>query len=176
MIFLQFYVIVNVVRNVLLVPPPTNISKKQKDRNQAHDDENVDTKFMELPRDQALLAKNDFKSNLSQPLDIASRHHREELKLLLEECLKSDRLEVHVGTARLMEVEIGRCVWILRSASASGAVPVETGFSGIYATVSFSEDRSWFTMIECLRSVTNFSAFIANNQLYSSEKAISLEV
>jgi hypothetical protein len=44
---------------------------------------------------------------MDMPLDVASKHHREELKILIEEYLHHKKLEVYVGTARLMEVAIG---------------------------------------------------------------------
>ena len=140
----QFYVIMNVIRNVLLVPPPTNVSKKQKvASNQTAEDDNVESKFLELQRDQELLEKNNFKARTDIPLDVNSKHHREELKILIEECLRGNNLEVHVGTARLVKFTIGKCVWILRSkaSAVSENVLMETRFTGLYATVYFGEDR-----------------------------------
>ena len=137
----------NVVRNVLLVPPPTNVSKKQQRADAAAaEDENTDHKFLVLARDQALMDKNGFKAKMDTPLDVTSKHHREELKILIEEYLHHKKLEVFVGTARLMEVAIGKCVWILRSAasaSSENAVAV-TILTGLQATVYFGEDRFVF--------------------------------
>ena len=147
----QFYVIMNVVRNVLLVPPPTNVSKKQQQQraDTAAEDENLDHKFLVLTRDPTLLEKNGFKGKLDMPLDVSSKQHREELKILIEEYLHHKKLEVYVGTARLMEVAIGKCVWILRSAASAAsenAVAV-TIFTGLQATVYFGEDRCVFHLL-----------------------------
>jgi hypothetical protein len=145
----QFYIIINVIRNVLLVPPPTNISKRYK---KELDEEDSENKYLEISRDHSLLAKHDFKPNPNIDLDILNKHCRDELKILVEESLQNSNLEIFSGTARLVDVFIGSCIWRLKGSSNStenilpsslpnNSVLMEVGITGIKGSMSFSEDR-----------------------------------
>ncbi len=94
----------NVIRNVLLVPPPAMTSAQNKHQN-AETEENTENKYLEISRDPALLEKHGVKVNLSQLLDLSHRHSREEVKIYIEESL-NNVLELHPGTARFVEVSL----------------------------------------------------------------------
>lgn len=132
----QFYIIINVVRNVLLSPPPTLNSENSRKRSRS--------KRREIPRSRDLL--NRFELRMAAIFDINNKSTRDELKVLVEEAIK-EPLEVEIGIARLVECFIGKGKWILRS-SDDGRALIETGFTGVYATYTFHDDRSTVSVFE----------------------------
>lgn len=169
----QFYAIVNVIRNVLLVPPP---SATKHNRGSNDDNDDSANKVLELTRDADLLAKNDIKANLATQLDINNKLSRDELRVLIEESLNTAlQLDVtNQGTARFVEVFIGKITWVLRTTgltnntagqgnnNASNAIDksiskasnqelIETALFGIYSTLNFSENRSITSLFEIQR-------------------------
>jgi hypothetical protein len=124
----QFYIILHVVKNVFLVPPPAQASKRKQDEAE----EAEGSKFVVVPRDPSVLAKYNFRS-AGGALDINNQRSREELRILLEEFMSNQyhQQQFYGGgqggggggggydgtgaTARFMEVFIGRMSWILRT-------------------------------------------------------------
>ena len=132
----QFYVIINVVRNVLLSPPPSLNQENSRKRSR--------TKRREIARNRDLLSRYELK--LAAILDINNKPTRDELKVLIEEAIK-EPLDIEVGIARLVECFVGKGKWILRS-SDDGRALIETGFTGVYATYTFHDDRSTVSVFE----------------------------
>lgn len=159
----QFYVILNVIRNVLLVPPPAHGKRLQK----GSEAEEAESAAIELARDPELLAKHDLKPNASAPLDLLKQRSLDEVRVLIEEHL-AKALETS-AVARFVEIFIGRVYWKLRTNSNKAmGEPVETpaspgpsaksskkskskksndqelveaALTGIYATMTFFDDR-----------------------------------
>ncbi len=135
----QFYIVINVARNVLLaVPPQMSRTEKEKTEAEARKAEAKKDSLMEIVRDPHLLARHDVKMS-SADLDLKSRNHREEMRILIEDSLKR-KMDVEMGMARFTELLIGKGSWILRSGEESTEL-IETGFTGIYASFNFHEDR-----------------------------------
>jgi hypothetical protein len=156
----QFYVIMHVVRNVLLVPPPASA---RKNTTQSEMEEAEKNKVLELMRDPVLLAKHDVRANLNAPLDLKYKVSRDELKLLIEENLAGAMMHMELGSARFVEVFVGSCTWILRmnsSAATAAATSSTTALvnpsggardyekeqlkveiTGFHATFAYGEDR-----------------------------------
>lgn len=150
----QFYVIMHVVRNVLLVPPPATASRAQQTQSEVEEAEK--NKVLELMRDPVLLAKHDMRANLNVPLDMKNKTARDELKLLIEGNLAGAMMNMELGSARFVEVFVGSCTWILRSNGIAADKPTaESGnnlrdwekeqlkveLTGAHATFSYNEDR-----------------------------------
>ncbi|KAJ1439175.1 hypothetical protein B484DRAFT_444142 [Ochromonadaceae sp. CCMP2298] len=155
----QFYVIMNVVRNVLLVPPPASASHVNK---RTDVDEAQKNKVLELKRSAELLARHEIRCNINAALDLKSKHNRDELRYLVEEGLAQAMLEMDLGSARFVEIFIGSCTWVLRANSASTAnactnatkqekEQVKFEFTGIHATFSYGEDRCAVSLLEVQR-------------------------
>eukprot|EP01035_Chromulina_nebulosa_P018260 gene18260-23935_t len=155
----QFYIIINVLRNVLLVPPPPLPRYIQLEKENKESDDSL--KWITIIRDPEVLSKQNIRMT-SMPLNIKNKSSKEEIKVLIEESL--DRVfDVELGMARLVEIFIGRGTWILRThtphptyqsssgSSHSGIELVETGFTGVYATFTFHEDRSASVLFETQR-------------------------
>eukprot|EP01034_Spumella_vulgaris_P015816 gene15816-20202_t len=149
----QFYVIMHVVRNVLLVPPPATASRAQQTQSEVEEAEK--NKVLELMRDPVLLAKHDMRANLNVPLDMKNKTARDELKLLIEGNLAGAMMNMELGSARFVEVFVGSCTWILRSNGIAADKPTaESGnnlrdwekeqlkveLTGAHATFSYNED------------------------------------
>lgn len=156
----QFYVIMHVIRNVLLVPPPASATRKSATQSEAEDAEK--NKVLELVRDPVLLSKHEIRANLNAALDLKHKHSRDELKLLIEENLAGAMMNMELGSARFVEVFVGSCTWILRVNSGSpystagmndSSVNGKEGsrewekeqlkveLTGAHATFSYGEDR-----------------------------------
>jgi hypothetical protein len=150
----QFYVIMHVVRNVLLVPPPPSTSRTRQTQSEAEEAERH--KVLELMRDPVLLAKHDMRVNLNVPLDMKNKQSRDELKLLIEENLAGAMMNMELGSARFVEVFVGSCTWILRvnSSAASHSMTdsahgnrdwekeqLKVELTGAHATFAYGEDR-----------------------------------
>ncbi len=162
----QFYVILNVVRNVLLVPPPVTSSSRNKGKN--GEAEEPESAVVELSRDADLLSRFDIRANIHNMLDLMKQRNCEEVRMLVEEYL-SKAVE-NSAIARFVEIFIGRVYWKLRtntnnlsSNDSEGSTPssssaqknkkkksnanpndqelVEAALTGIYATLNFFEDR-----------------------------------
>jgi hypothetical protein len=162
----QFYAILNVIRNVLLLPPPMLDSARQRAREREGESELENSKVLELKRDADLMASHRLPVNLSQALDISRQTTKDELKVLVENSLDT-ALQVDIAsqtTARFVEVFIGRMTWRLRNTvttATAGLGPtvsakdmprvsvsvkveqelVETALFGMYAQLNFSENR-----------------------------------
>ena len=173
----QFYVILNVIRNVLLVPPPILPGGKHSSRAETEETEN--NKVLEVQRNRALMEQHELRVNFNNPLDIVKQVCRDELKILIEDSLNT-ALQLDIssqGTARYVEVFIGKMTWALRTSTAgtdmmantvvsadNGPRPtnfesddrVVTEFFGIYATLEFSENR-------CITSSFEIQRFWAMN-------------
>jgi hypothetical protein len=149
----QFYVIMHVIRNVLLVPPPASASRAN--ATQSEVDEAEKNKVLELVRDPVLLNKHDLRANLNAALDLKHKICRDELKLLIEENLAGAMMNMELGSARFVEVFVGSCTWILRMNSSSVSATTATAstardwekeqlkveLTGVHATFSYGEDR-----------------------------------
>lgn len=141
----QFYAVLNVIKNLLLVPPPPLSSKISQQ-------ETDETEQNTLTLDEGILEKHGLRLK-DIHLDISKPYSRDILKALIEESLLKPAIIEH-GMARDVQVFIGKGVWLLRSSNNSsqstelsiqGTSAVETGFTGVYATITFHEDRyvSW---------------------------------
>jgi hypothetical protein len=104
----------NVIRNVLLAPPPVNPRRKVAERNansQNDEGENGNKVVVELTRDRS---KNE-NSKAPAVLDMNNKFSRDEIRVLIEESLQYELLHLrHIPIARFMEVFIGRVSWVLR--------------------------------------------------------------
>ena len=150
----QFHILLNVVRNVLLAPPPAT---GKADATASEAEEEKMASVVQLPRDPELLAQHDIRANLATPLDMRHKGSREELKVVVEDFLNTGSLQKHPGSARFVEVFIGSCTWILRATSTASTSAQTAGlgkeakelakeqikfdFTGIYSTLAFSEDK-----------------------------------
>jgi hypothetical protein len=151
----QFYVIMHVIRNVLLVPPPASASRANATQSEVEEAEK--NKVLELVRDPVLLNKHDLRANLNAALDLKHKIFRDELKLLIEENLAGAMMNMELGSARFVEVFVGSCTWILRMNSSSASATTATASSasardwekeqlkveltGVHMTFSYGEDR-----------------------------------
>jgi hypothetical protein len=146
---LQFYAIVHVVRNVLLVPPPASAQRS----NPSQADVDKETKqlqqVLELQRDFEASAASSQQVLAHSKLDIEQRQCREEIKDIVERKLADAIKEMELGSSRLVECLIGSCSWILRSSDGLGLgssdesdrKQLEVFFTGIQATFFYGEDR-----------------------------------
>ncbi|RYH13905.1 hypothetical protein EON65_34545 [archaeon] len=164
----QFHITMNVIKNVMLVPPP-HLQNKRAAENAA-----ANSNVIELQRNPDVLQKYDIKAS-NAPLDINYKNSRDEIKAYVDECLGSNLFDLsNQQTERYTEVFIGRLTWVLRnstitnfatapaqpgnlyssplvnntssasSTSAKGEKEyelVESGFIGIYATLTFTKSR-----------------------------------
>eukprot|EP01038_Epipyxis_sp_PR26KG_P009008 gene9008-12150_t len=144
----QFNIITNVVKNVLLAPPPTaaTTTRNGKDKDVAV------SKMVELHRDPKLMERYGMR-NLSQTLDINNTKNQEELRLLIDEDFNKRKRKKNNSTARFVEVFIGRGSWILRNESVlsteknsfidsryDGSELMEMGFCGISAEFDYNNN------------------------------------
>lgn len=157
----QFYVIMHVIRNVLLVPPPASASRVNATQSEVEEAEK--NKVLELMRDPVLLAKHDLRANLNAALDLKHKLCRDELKLLIEENLAGAMMNMELGSARFVEVFVGSCTWILRMNSTAAATTANASttardwekeqlkveITGFHATFSYGEDRQVFVPEQC---------------------------
>lgn len=161
----QFYVILNVIRNVLLVAPPTSSSNqlRSKGKPDGANEEQEAKEVVELTRDLDVLSKYDIKA-ASGLLDLAKQKSCEEIRALLEEYISN--LVENNNVTRFVEVFIGRVYWKLRTnttrvadlseagnlnankasskknrKSVNEQELVEAALTGIYTTMNFYEDR-----------------------------------
>ena len=115
----QFYIGINVIKNVLLAPPPAMAASiyraRESGANSGDDDEtdnDTEQKVTELFRD-SLLVPQDVRG-VQNELNLKNRQSREEVKSLIEEYFNKAP-EVKYGMAREVELFIGKGTWILRS-------------------------------------------------------------
>lgn len=141
----QFYVIMHVVRNVLLVPPPASAKRANLDSEMEQDKQ-----VLEIPRHPDVVA-----AQKSATLDLHLKNCRDEVKNLIEHNLSDVMLEMELGSARLVECSIGSCTWILRTNISSNSSlennstdnlssekeQLKVSFTGIHATFFYGEDR-----------------------------------
>lgn len=168
----QFYVIMHVVRNVLLVPPPASATRKSPTQSEAEEAEK--NKVLELLRDPVLLAKHELRTNMNIPLDLKHKLSRDELKLLIEENLAGAMMNMELGSARFVEVFVGSCTWILRVNSGSPfsvdssvngkesnreweKEQLKVELTGVHATFSYGEDRFVFVVVLFTAFKTNLT-------------------
>jgi hypothetical protein len=114
----QFYVMLNVVRNVLLVPPP--VIKGKRAEMASERDVDAGSKVTELKRE---TRRPGAATRVAPALDIANHASRVEIKDLVQQFIRSKR-EVIPGSGRVLELSMGRCMMVLRpnvSANASAA-------------------------------------------------------
>ena len=112
----QFYIWINVIKNVLLAPPPAMAaSMKDKLAFEGEEGENElpTNKVTEIFRDSQL--SNDV-------LNLKNKQSREEVKSLIEEHF-TRATEVTHGMARVVDLFIGKGTWILRSAPPTSHSP-----------------------------------------------------
>jgi hypothetical protein len=166
----QFYITLNVIRNLLLVPPPAlpNLATKVNPQIQSVIDRSRYEKIFER-----------YGIKMTNPLpaiDLNSRAMRDVIKSLVEDDSSIDRSTDMISMARVVQVYIGKGVWLLRgsatassssatasssSTAATAQMMVETGFTGVYATFTYHEDRSASILFETQR-------FWARNESSSS--------
>jgi hypothetical protein len=153
----QFYIIINVVRNVLLAPPPSfadelstavaglrggagggagtgtgtdTLSSTAAGAAASREEEEAASKVVEIPRDAELRL-------VSGALNLKQRQSREEVKLLIENHAARPRSGSRQGLAqggadmaRVVELFIGKGTWILRAAEGSGGSNSSSSASG----------------------------------------------
>eukprot|EP00981_Chlorochromonas_danica_P010154 scaffold3051_cov167-Ochromonas_danica.AAC.13 len=172
----QFHIMTSVVKNVLLLPPPTIPSQLTPLREEK-------ANFIEIALPQ-----------LARALDWKMRSHREEIRGAIDDCLVDPAYDLtNSQIVRYAEVFIGRLTWVLRSSGNSVMVPVtgmmshknfsfpssnaaasnatftgsnidkereydlvEAGLIGIYATLTFTKSR-------CINSLLEIQRFWAKN-------------
>lgn len=112
----QFYIGINVIKNVLLAQPPAmaasirdNISAGDSMEDQGG--EQTSSKITEIFRD-SQHTPPDLKA--LQELNLKNRQSREEVKTLIEDYFNRV-VEVKYGMARVVDLFIGKGTWILRS-------------------------------------------------------------
>ena len=123
----QFYIGINVIKNVLLAPPPDtnnlisrakesiNVNYQDYGEESEKEDNNAVNKVTELFRDSQLLQQDkDIKNDLKNDLNLKNRTSREEIKALIEDYFNR-AFEKKYGMARVVELFIGKGTWILRS-------------------------------------------------------------
>lgn len=128
----QFHIVTNVIKNVMLLPPPHIASSQQ---------QQTSNNVIELKRDE----KNTL------PLDWTSKSTRDEIRIYIDECLASNLYDLNnQSTVRYTEVFIGRLTWVLRAGN-KDSEQLESGFIGIYATLTFTKSRCINTLLEIQR-------------------------
>lgn len=153
---LQFYAIMHVIRNVLLVPPPASAQRSNPSQADLDKETKQQQQVLELQRDVDAAAAA---SSYSKLLDIDQKQCREEIKDIVERKLADAMKDMELGSSRLVECLIGSCSWILRSSDAihneaaadngesqlqhqqSDRKQLEVFFTGIQATFFYGEDR-----------------------------------
>lgn len=157
---LQFYAIMHVIRNVLLVPPPASAQRSNPSQADLDKETKQQQQVLELQRDVDAAAASS--SSYSKLLDIEQKQCREEIKDIVERKLADAMKDMELGSSRLVECLIGSCSWILRSSDAthneaaadngesqhhqhqhqqSDRKQLEVFFTGIQATFFYGEDR-----------------------------------
>jgi hypothetical protein len=154
----QFYAIVHVVRNVLLVPPPASAQRSNPSQADVDRETKQQQQVLELQRDFEASAASSQQVLSQSRLDIEQRQCREEIKDIVERKLADAIKEMELGSSRLVECLIGSCSWILRSSDGVGLgtsdgahnettagdsdrKQLEVFFTGIQATFFYGEDR-----------------------------------
>lgn len=101
----QFYILLNVVRNVMLSPPPATAASN---RAKAEQEAREGGKRKEIVRSRELMQRYDLK--MPSVLDINNKASRDEIRVLVEEATKQP-LETERGIARFVECFIGKGKW-----------------------------------------------------------------
>jgi hypothetical protein len=163
----QFYVCINVIRNLLLIPPAREITENESIQNAFNQGEmnsvfRASTDPIDLKR-QACRAelRNIVEQDISKREGGADFNRRgrdptsqtENASAVVESKNEMDEpSSFQSGSAltRYMEVVIGKCSWILRSEN-NVVEPLEAGFTGVYAQFIYTEDRHVSAIFEMQR-------------------------
>jgi hypothetical protein len=118
----QFYIGINVIRNVLLAPPPEMAASLRGSMNtseggDSREGEQTSNKITEIFRDTQQLSPD---VRVLSELNLKNRQSREEVKALIEEYFNR-ATEIKFGMARVVDLFIGKGTWILRSPPAATA-------------------------------------------------------
>lgn len=132
--------LLSISRNLLLAVPPQYESMNETKKLDAE----AGSKIREISRDADMLHRHpEFRTN---SLDVKTRATREELRLLVENYLSGTLrsaneadVESERGTARHVEVMIGRGSWILRTPEEQELL--EINFTGVYFNLAYHEDK-----------------------------------
>jgi hypothetical protein len=127
----QFYHCINVIKNLLLVPPPTEITESE-------DIQKVFANQEEM---------NSVRRKSTDAIDLNRAASRAEIRSIVEKDL-AHRPVVNGNMARLVEIVIGKCSWIMRSED-NTVEPIEAGFTGVYGKFIYHFDRYTFVVISC---------------------------
>ena len=120
----QFYIGINVIKNVLLAQPPAMAASIRDNMNSGDGmedggGEQTSSKITEIFRD-TLHTPLDLKT--AQELNLKNRQSREEVKTLIEDYFNRV-IEVKYGMARVVDLFIGKGTWILRSSPTAVSSP-----------------------------------------------------
>jgi hypothetical protein len=112
----QFYIGINVIRNVLLAPPPEMAASLRGSMSttegvDGREGEQTSSKITEIFRDTQQLSPD---VRVPTELNLKNRQSREEVKALIEEYFNR-ATEIKFGMARVVDLFIGKGTWILRS-------------------------------------------------------------
>ena len=118
----QFYIGINVIRNVLLAPPPEMAASLRGSMNSTEgldgrEGEQTSNKITEIFRDTQQLSPD---VRVLSELNLKNKQSREEVKALIEEYFNR-ATEIKFGMARVVDLFIGKGTWILRSSPAGAA-------------------------------------------------------
>jgi hypothetical protein len=132
----QFNIFFNVVRNLLLAPPPPVMQEfLEKGKKSAAE------KDINISRDPGKLEQNG-------KLDISKSSIREELRETIEQQQHKIQLEKQVGSARSNELTIGKGTWTLFEGGSKGSSIMNVTFTGLNGSHIFHENRCTTTMLE----------------------------
>lgn len=139
----EFYILINVVKNVMLAPPAEYAKKQEPSVEKKPDTE-----------DKLIGIERDDKFKATGILNVKNVNHRKELEGLMERALGSTAFNVEPAMARYMEVFIGKGTWILKGSTNVVGVErrmIEVGFTGVYGAFTYKEDRRFGTIFEVQR-------------------------
>ena len=150
----QFYITLNVIRNVLLAPPPitgTSLRKKNKTSDEDLEEEENARAAARAHND---VIKRDGKVNTT-PLDVNTYASREELRPLVDayftKKITSDDNQQFDSQllSRFVEFFVGKGIWIMRGDE--GEKLIEVAFTGVYGTHSYYENMNTAFQFEIQR-------------------------